>query len=465
MNVLLVGKGPKNDEIVSFFEEKGYEADLIAAEDVKGLAGQIGDFAVKTAQGVYEGELVVLAEVPATPPADIDGGGVKDLFAPDKMALLPQKDKLAPVVFLLDWFSESSASATMQALADATFLAGQKRKVYYLSRFVRTAVYGGEALYKKARNAGITFIKYEDLSIKYDYDTDKFTLSANDGVLEYAIETGTIFADGARAPSSAFEKVAKALRLTANAEGYVTEDRYFLAPVLTSRRGVYHISRDVAYERLTDGLNAILGDVADAESEDVENRNTVFVDGEKCVFCYSCYRACPHGAMEPDVLGRMMENLPMACQGCGICVSVCPGNALELLEEEELPTTDKGHKTLVMCCENSAEIAMKQVLAEMGEDAGAIEVRSVPCGGRIGLDDVSDALGDYGKVMVAVCIDDACQHFDGNRRACAQVKRTKDMLETAGLDATRVGFAQVSHAMPGVLLDELNAFVKEEVPV
>ncbi|GHS86848.1 hypothetical protein AGMMS49957_05700 [Synergistales bacterium] len=461
-NVLIVGEGPKNNEIVSYFEGKGYGVAQTSVAGLRALEGQIGGFAARTNEREYDAGFVVLAEVPGYEPTDIDGGRVHSLYAPDKRKLLPKDDRLDPVVFLLDWYGESSMAATLQALTDATDLAGQKRGVYYLSRFVRTAGYGGETLYRDARNSGVRFIKYEDLSIAFDYNENKFTLVANDGAIEHKVVTGTIFAEGSRAATPAFTSAAKALRIRVSQQGYATEDRFYLAPVLTTRRGVYHISRDVAAERLQDGLNAILADVAGAEREDTETKNTATVDGEKCVFCYSCYRACPHGAMEPDGLARVMENLPLACQGCGICASVCPGNAIELLWDEEPVLADKAEKTLVLCCENSAEIALKEVLPKMGKDAAYIELQSVPCGGRIGLEDISASLACYGKVMVAVCMDDACKHHDGNKRACAQKRRLDEMLERSGIDVARLSYTQVSHALPGVLRDELTSFVRGE---
>ncbi|GHS95734.1 hypothetical protein AGMMS50276_12470 [Synergistales bacterium] len=462
MNVLIVGEGPKNNEIVSYFEEKGYSVAQAPANELRALYGQVGGFAARAGGREYDAGFVVLAEVPGLEPADIDGGRAHSLYAFDKRKLLPKDNRLDPVVFLLDWYCESSMAATFQALTDAIDIAGQKRNVYYLSRFVRTAGYGGESLYRVARNAGVRFIKYENLSISFDYNENKFTFQANDGVLEHKIVAGAVFAEGSREPGAAFASAAKALRIRASKEGYVTEDRFYLAPVLTTRRGVYHISRDVAVERLQDGLNAVLADVAGAEREDTEFKNTAIVDGKKCVFCYSCFRACPHGAMEPDIASRVMVNLPIACQGCGICASVCPGNAIELLRDEAPVLTAKSEKTLVLCCENSAEIALKEVLPKMGQDSAGIELQSVPCGGRIGLEDISASLISYGKVMVAVCMDDACKHHDGNKRACVQKGRLDEMMKHAGIEASRLAYVQVSHALPGVLRDELTSFVKGE---
>ena len=82
---------------------------------------------------------------------------------------------------------------------------------------------------------------------------------------------------------------------------------------------------------------------------------------------------------------------------------------------------------------------MEKVLPQLGELAALVDVQPDPCGGRIRLEQIADGLGSYGKVLVAVCMDDACKHFDGNKRACLQTSRMADMLTKAGLSSERVG--------------------------
>jgi coenzyme F420-reducing hydrogenase delta subunit len=48
-------------------------------------------------------------------------------------------------------------------------------------------------------------------------------------------------------------------------------------------------------------------------------------------------------------------------------------------------------------------------------------------------------------------VQEACRHFDGNRRAHLKEERLREMLEHLGLEPSRVGFVEVSHAMPKVL--------------
>jgi len=271
---------------------------------------------------------------------------------------------------------------------------------------------------------------------------------------------------------------------------------YYLSPALTSRRGVYHLTRDLVAERLYEGLEFIYSH-AKSGILDTPSLGSAVIDGKKCVFCYNCYRACPHAALEPDTSVNQMQCLSDACAGCGTCAGLCPGNAITLEKddfvedfgaderavgnEDDSADADSGtssdvrsdvrtnpcsksEKFLVLCCENSAGNTFKDILTSsenaLFEDFTEVEIQTVPCGGLIDVQRLTDGLGAYARILSVVCPDDACRHFDGNRRACAQVKRLNELLVAAGLAPERVKIAQVSHAMPGVLRDELLDFIQ-----
>ena len=465
MNVLIIGENKYNNRVSEFFSGKGCNPVIVTdVRQLRFFRGEAGSFIAKTKNAELKAELVILTEQPAAAPIEIAGLPARSLYEDEKASIKPKTDRLEPVVFLLDYACESPMAATIRALSDSAELAHNKRRVYYLAKFIRTAGRGVETLYREARDAGVTFVKYETLDITADEATEEFSIKASDGVLELAIRTRIIYADGGREVGERFVHAASKLGLTPNKDGYLLEDSYYLAPVLTSRRGVYHISRDLAAERLEEGLDHIFAYACACVGSglwDVPPHGIAQIDGNKCILCYHCHRACPHAALEPCTLARRMQSLPKACAGCGSCASVCPGNAITL-EKDIFYTGARGKadKTLVICCENSAAIAMEKTLPMLGEDAAGIETRTVPCGGRIGLEQLSDELGNYGKVIAAVCPDDACRHFSGNKRACAQTGRLSEMLERAGLSPERIRFTQVSHAMPGVFRDELSRLIR-----
>jgi len=162
---------------------------------------------------------------------------------------------------------------------------------------------------------------------------------------------------------------------------------------------------------------------------------------------------------------RVMKNSEGACDGCGTCASICPGNAITMSKDNFAPVDvfASSGKIKVFCCENSGEIALESILPSLGEIAGKIEYEAVQCGGRIGFEQLSGTLSNYEKVIVLVCMDDGCRHFDGNKRACLQGERLSGMLVKAGVDKKRVYCLKASHAMALVVKDEIRNIIVEEV--
>jgi Pyruvate/2-oxoacid:ferredoxin oxidoreductase delta subunit/coenzyme F420-reducing hydrogenase delta subunit len=170
------------------------------------------------------------------------------------------------------------------------------------------------------------------------------------------------------------------------------------------------------------------------------------VDAAKCAFCYTCRRACPHGSPEPDEAAQAMKIDAVRCVGCGICAAICPANAIRLVSADGAPAREEAKKTgrlLALCCENSAALAAREAFSGLD-----VTVETVPCGGSVNEAKLAAALSSYDRVLVAVCVQEACRHFDGNRRAHLQEERLKRMLEGLGLDPSRAGYVEVSHAMP-----------------
>jgi heterodisulfide reductase subunit A len=44
----------------------------------------------------------------------------------------------------------------------------------------------------------------------------------------------------------------------------------------------------------------------------------------------TCIRVCPFGVPQIDYENSVAKIDPGACQGCGICASMCPNNAIQV---------------------------------------------------------------------------------------------------------------------------------------
>ena len=467
MKVLIIGNNRKNDHVREYFSREGMEVVVISdIYELRSLKGEVGNFMARTKNaepGLIDVDIVIVSEQPSAEPVEIDGLKTDSLYTAtpaqtqrDGCSMLPPAKE--PIVFLLDYVNESPMAATVYALNDAAAFARNKRSVYYLSKFVRTAERGVENAYKQAREAGVTFIKYDDVQVAADLNDETFTFTVSDGEINLEIKTKNVIADSGNEVGKHFSYVTEKLNLTQNKNGYVTEDRFFQSPALTSRRGVYHLTRDMTAERLDEALDFIYNHAVSArsfKSPDCEQTVAAEIDGNKCAFCYNCFRVCPHAALEPDLNESQMQCLTAACAGCGTCAGICPANAITLKENVVPAEVVAKAKSLVICCENSKSVDDS---LERFDNFGDIDFLYVSCGGLIDTTSLSESLIAYDKVMAVVCPDDACRHFHGNKRACAQTKHLKNMMEAAGLASDRLKIVQVSQAMPKVLQEELRRF-------
>jgi len=448
MNVLILGQNDVNGNLANCLKGHGFHADVV--EDVgtvRSFSGECGSFEVKAGSDCYNPEIVLVTEPVEKQKPDMgcsifDGPGLKKIS---------ESGTKVPVVILLDYFNESPPEAAVRALEEAFALVSKKYNVVFLSKFMRTAGVKSEELYRKVRNAGVTFIKYEDIKITDD-EVGFYNIEVSDGVNEISLSAKYIATDSGYGASDRFCEFSKKLRLSANEVGYVNEDRYFLGTALTSRKGVFFLNRD----NWLDGVDYIVSECAKPDGE----KNYAIVDGEKCAFCYTCYRACPHAAMEPDGEDRVMKNKKVACDGCGTCAAVCPGNAVTMALDDftEAEMAGKSGKVKLFCCENSGEIVLSNILPELSGLAEKIDYEIVPCGGRIGFEQLSGALRFYGKVAALICMDDACRHFDGNKRVCLQAERLSGMLTKAGVNKG-VHCIKTSHAMANAVKDEIRDMI------
>ena len=461
--VLIIGESKINHDITVFFTQK--ECRLVYVDDVyaiRALDGQVGDFTLRTKHTTELADFVIVSEQPCAPPVIADSLAMFSVYDSAKeLAAASSADKSSPIVFLLDYISESPLSATIQALRSSIQLAQVKRKVFYLSKFIRTGGKNVEQLYRQAREMGVTFIKYESLNIKTDNVNETFSFAASDGVIETLITSHIVFSDGSNEVGERFSHVTKSLNLTTTELGFLSEDRFFLTPVLTSRRGVYHITRNLAAEDLEYALNLVYSHASNP-NELPSAFGKAIVNGEKCVLCYNCHRACTHAALTPDSDSRHMHVLNRACNACGTCVAICPGSAIEL--EFKPYSSDKSGKTnkaLILCCENSAADAVDKALTMLSNRAADIEAVTVPCGGIVDVDYLTTALLSYHKIMAAICIDDACRHFNGSYRACKQVSLAHEILSKAGLPTSRLHIAKVSPTMPIMFKDNIVSMLDE----
>jgi len=229
-----------------------------------------------------------------------------------------------------------------------------KIQVYILCKNVYVAEEGLEELYQQAREKGIIFLKYDQKKpeIRSKVSINKIEVSLYDRLLgkdfyaegkEFKISCDLLVLEEEIIPAPGSKKLSEILQVGCDEEGFYQQKKISLQPVFTNRKGIFVVGA-------CRGLKNIIQTLDDSGMTSLEvhnllkeklvryNLDRAMADNDKCTLCLTCLRTCPHKAiqLEEDIeLNQAKIKISdLACEGCGICVSQCPANAISLSRYE-----------------------------------------------------------------------------------------------------------------------------------
>ncbi len=213
--------------------------------------------------------------------------------------------------------------------------------VYILYRDIRT--YGErETLYKKAREAGVIFIRYDlENKPRVVRDGERLAVRVTDHVLGLPVEITTDLLTLASAiVPYADEQLSQFFKIPLNDDGFFVEKHAKLGPCEFATDGVFlcglaHYPKSID-EAVSQGKAAASRAVTLLAQENIFTSGEVAsVDPQMCSSCGVCVSICPYSA--PSFIaedarmfaGRATIN-PALCKGCGLCVASCRSGAIHL---------------------------------------------------------------------------------------------------------------------------------------
>ena len=213
--------------------------------------------------------------------------------------------------------------------------------VFILYRDIRT--YGErELLYKKARDAGVIFIRYSlENKPSVVSQNGNITVSVIDHVIgcPVEIEADLLILSTAIVPNRD-EKLANFFKIPMNDDGFFVERHAKLGPSEFATDGVFlcgmaHYPKPID-ESIAQGKAAASRAVTLLARKNINTSGTVAAtDPINCSSCGVCMSICPYSApsfIEEDArmfAGKAQIN-PVLCKGCGLCVASCRSNAIHL---------------------------------------------------------------------------------------------------------------------------------------
>jgi len=210
-------------------------------------------------------------------------------------------------------------------------------RIFILYRDIRS--YGfREDLYKKARQEGIQFIRYdlENHPKLVAGDRNALELTVTDPILGRSIKLNPdlVILASAILPNenkTLFEN----FKVPVNAEGFLVEAHAKLRPVDFASEGLF-LAGLAHYPKSLDESIA-QARAAVSRTMNIVSKDAIMVDSvvasvvsERCAACLTCVRACPYHVPKIGVDEGYAIIEPVECHGCGICASECPGKAITL---------------------------------------------------------------------------------------------------------------------------------------
>jgi len=344
---------------------------------------------------------------------------------------------------------------TMESLEDTS--------AYVFAGDLKVAEDGLERLYLECRDKGAMYVKLTEMPAVHQEGV-ALSITYDDPVLQRNVELtpDIIVVEEAIGADAVNAALAEMLRIDVGSMGFLQTDNVHRYPVGTNRAGIFVVggSRRAKkrYSALMDAENAalrvrsLLGDGTITVPAD-----KAVLDTGKCTFCLTCYRCCPHGAIYWSADNKPVIS-KVACQGCGICASECPMDAIQIggfndtdmIEQVTHSATEPsdGPTIVAFCCQNSGLEA-----AEMAASFGmplpkGLKTVAVPCAGKVDIDYVMRALAEGADgVVVMACHNGNCKSEKGSLYASWRAANAQDMLEAIGVEKERICFATTASNM------------------
>ena len=209
-------------------------------------------------------------------------------------------------------------------------------EVMIIYRDIRT--YGlREDYYKKARDLGVMFIRYEvDRKPLVEQSGNKMQVRTWDYMLnrELSLDADWLILSTGLRPHPTTEHVGAMYKVTRNPDGYFLEAHVKLRPVDFPSEGLFVAGLGHAPKNLDETVTQALA--ASGRAGVILSHERLAVSGiiakhkrELCMSCLSCLRVCPFGSPYIAEDGKISHN-EVKCMGCGICAGICPAKAFQV---------------------------------------------------------------------------------------------------------------------------------------
>ncbi|MDH5405845.1 MAG: 4Fe-4S binding protein [Candidatus Aminicenantes bacterium] len=256
-----------------------------------------------------------------------------------KALLGGDKGKGKNLIFILGMGGESTPLTTAFALKVSSLIKEKYNwNIFIIYNNIKVAGEGLEALFRQCRSQGIILLRYDESRPGFTVSKEKIDIRLS-GLLtslekeeEVTLPGHLMVVEERIEPEPDFENLAQLLGINVDPQGFLQKDNPHLFPIATNKAGVFVMGschHPMLLPFIMEEAAATALHIAEQLSEGKIRvfKERAMVDKGKCTLCLTCIRLCPHNAIFYDRAAVISEAL---CQGCGVCASECPAEAIEI---------------------------------------------------------------------------------------------------------------------------------------
>jgi heterodisulfide reductase subunit A-like polyferredoxin len=205
-----------------------------------------------------------------------------------------------------------------------------------------------ELLYQEARDKGVTFIRFEvEKKPEVSEEDGRLKIRVWDTALgtEILLDPELLVLSAAIRPRADAGEFASKLKLPLTQDKFYMEAHLKLRPLDFVNEGMYFCGLAHSPKFISESIVQARGAVSRAMT--ILSKPYLMVGGivsvvdqDKCVACLTCVRSCPFNVPKINDDGVAYIEAA-ACQGCGICASLCPRKAIKVQHYSDKQVTAK----------------------------------------------------------------------------------------------------------------------------
>jgi heterodisulfide reductase subunit A2 len=194
-----------------------------------------------------------------------------------------------------------------------------------------------EALFQRAKEIGVLFIKY-DPSNPPKVEQDSVMVYHHLLGRDLKIPQDLVVLSTPLVAGEDNETISKLMRISVDENKFFLEGHVKLKPLDFATDGIYLCGNAHYPASVREAISQALGAASRASIPlsksvmTVEPIVSTLVNEDECRGCGLCAALCPYGALEivRTEKGRKVRVIPVACKGCGVCAATCYRHALSI---------------------------------------------------------------------------------------------------------------------------------------